>query len=253
MSEVIITPLGTVSPYCKDNMNCPGFLIEYDNERILLDCGNGITKLLKFPDDLNNLNVFISHYHRDHYGDIGALQYSSYVYHILGLLDNKIRICLPDNDIGFSKEWIMNNMEDYSEYKFINNWVKYNIGDMEVSFYDNKSHSIESYMIKLENDNFKVIYTSDIGINNFDGLVNFCKNADLIICESSLLRKYNSESKIHFRACDAGRLAKDANAKRLLLTHFWPEEDKKLYLEEAKEVFENTDIAIEGKKLILRR
>lgn len=35
--------------------------------------------------------------------------------------------------------------------------------------------------------------------------------------------------------------------KKSLLTHFWPEEDKKLYLEEAQQVFENTEIAEEGK------
>ena len=44
MSEIIITPLGTISPYTKGNMNCPGFLVEYNNKKILLDCGNGITR-----------------------------------------------------------------------------------------------------------------------------------------------------------------------------------------------------------------
>lgn len=39
----------------------------------------------------------------------------------------------------------------------------------------------------------------------------------------------------------------------LLLTYFWPEEDKELYLEEATQNFHNTEVAIEGKKLILRR
>ena len=30
MDEIVVTPLGTVSPYPKDNKNCPGFLIEYN-------------------------------------------------------------------------------------------------------------------------------------------------------------------------------------------------------------------------------
>ena len=30
MNELIVTPLGTVSPYSKGNKNCPGFLIEYN-------------------------------------------------------------------------------------------------------------------------------------------------------------------------------------------------------------------------------
>ena len=43
------------------------------------------------------------------------------------------------------------------------------------------------------------------------------------------------------------------NVKKLLLTHFYPTIDKELYVDEAKEVFENTEAATEEKKLILRR
>lgn len=32
MSKIIITPLGTISPYTKGNMNCPGFLVEYNKK-----------------------------------------------------------------------------------------------------------------------------------------------------------------------------------------------------------------------------
>ena len=44
---VTITPLGTVSTYCYENKNCPSFLVEYNNNKILLDCGNGISKNLE--------------------------------------------------------------------------------------------------------------------------------------------------------------------------------------------------------------
>lgn len=47
MNEIITTPLGTISPYTKGNRNCPGFLIEYNNQKILLDCGNSVYELSK--------------------------------------------------------------------------------------------------------------------------------------------------------------------------------------------------------------
>ena len=59
--------------------------------------------------------------------------------------------------------------------------------------------------------------------------------------------------KTHFTAYNAGMLANNSNSKQLLLTHFWPEEDKLEYLKEAKEVFEETEVAEEGKILTLRR
>ena len=46
MKEIAITPLGTISPYPKGNRNCPGFLVQYNNNKILLDCGDGVTRLL---------------------------------------------------------------------------------------------------------------------------------------------------------------------------------------------------------------
>lgn len=253
MSEIIITPLGTISPYAKVNMNCPGFLLEYNNEKVLLDCGNGITRLLKFPDILENLKIIITHYHKDHFGDIGAIQYASYVYHNLGMLNNKVKIYLPKNDYSFNNKSIISNNESYSKYFYIDNNYSFYVDDLKVTFEDNNSHTIESYMVKLQNKDFKIVYTSDIGTTNFDKLIDFCHNADLIICESSFLKKHNSSSKTHMTAYDASILASKSNSKKLLLTHFWPEEDKRLYLEEAKQNFENVEVAEEGKKLILRR
>ena len=250
--QVIITPLGTISPYTKGDMNCPGFLVEYNDKKVLLDCGNGITRLLNFPDALKNLSVIITHYHKDHFGDLSSIQYAAFTYHNLGLINEKIKIYLPKNDIAMNKESIVSNNNSYSEYYDIDKSTSISIDDLKITFEDNHSHSIESYMIKLQNADFKVIYTSDIGTTNISELEDFCKNADLIICESSLLKKHNSNSTVHLTAYDAATLAYKANAGRLLLTHFWPEEDKRQYLEEAKQIFENVEVAKEGKKIILK-
>ena len=68
--------LGTVSPYCKLDKNCPGFLIKNGEHKILLDCGNGITRLLNLQEDLKNLTIILSHLHKDHYGDILSIAYA---------------------------------------------------------------------------------------------------------------------------------------------------------------------------------
>ena len=251
MDDIIVTPLGTVSPYTKGDMNCPGFLINYHDKNILLDCGNGITRLLKFPDILNNLSVIVTHYHKDHFGDLSALQYASKVYHRLGMIDNKIDIYLPKEDYYHCKETIISDTDSFANYIDIYNGLSIMIDDMKITFYNNNSHTIPSYMVKLETNNKKIVYTSDIGTTNYSGLVNFCMNADLLICESSFLLKHNANSNTHMTAKLASILANDANVNKLVLTHFWPEEDKSLYLEEAKELFCNTTVAIEGEKIEL--
>ena len=253
MEKIKVIPLGTVSPYPKDNMNCPGFLVEYNNSKILIDCGNGITSLLRFPNDLNNLNVIITHYHKDHFSDIGSIQYASYVYHNLGLLKKKVNVFLPKKDFCYNKKSILENNESYCNYIDIENGLTLNINNLNVTLEDNFSHTIESFMVKLKSKNFKIVYTSDIGVSNFDKLIQFCKDSDLLICESSFLKRYDLESTTHMTAYDAGRLANLANVKKLLLTHFWPEENKQEYLKEAKLNFKKVDVATEGKVLRLKK
>ena len=55
--------LGSVSPYAKGKNNCPGYLIDEKETKILLDCGSGITRELNLPKDLENLTIIISHLH----------------------------------------------------------------------------------------------------------------------------------------------------------------------------------------------
>ena len=240
MSEIKIIPLGTVSPFCTDKNNCPGYLIRYKDYNILLDCGNGITKRLNLPADLENLHVFVSHFHIDHFGD-------------LGMLKDKIKIYLPKNDFGFNKKSITERKESYAEYFDIEDNKALSIDDLKITLKNNNSHSIESFMIKVESPDFKIVYTSDIGTSNLDELVEFSRGADLLICECSFILKHNSNCPTHFTAHQAGLLAKDSNCKELLLTHFWPLEDQDLYLNEALEVFENSRLPEEGKELILKK
>lgn len=252
MSKIIITPLGTVSPYCKGKMNCPGFLIVKDNIKILLDCGNGISRYMNFPNDLENLHVFITHYHKDHYGDLGVLQYASFVYHNLGIIKAPINVYLPENDYDLCKKEILLNKESYVNYHPITKDTIYNMGNFKISFHNNNSHTIETFAIKLETLLQKIVYTSDIGTTNIEGIVEFSDSADLLICESSFLKKHKSNSKTHLEAIDSAIIAKKANVRQLLLTHFWPEENKKYYLKEAKQVFKNVKAAKEGKRIVFK-
>ena len=131
---MIITPLGTVSPYCKGSKNCPGFLIYSNNQNLLLDCGSGITRLLNMPADLKNLVIIISHLHKDHYSDLSSIGYATYVYKNLGLLKDKVKVYIPKEEV-FSQdyEYLMNFREEnflefitYTHEDILNKY-KYNI------------------------------------------------------------------------------------------------------------------------------
>lgn len=269
-----VIPLGTVSPFCSNTCNCPGYLMEYDNNKILLDCGNGITRLLKIPEDLNKLTIIISHLHKDHYGDLLSLGYASFIVHNLGYIHDKVKVYIPygdkieiDGDYDEEVDWYAPKtiVKDIIDYEYLTKFtdecylefIPYrendilNIDNLKISFKRNP-HQITTYNTKLEVDNLKVVYSSDTGyINNT--LVESSKNADLLICESTFLKGQSRQGNNHLYAYEAGLIAKEANVDKLLLTHFYPAIDKELYVKEAKEEFVDVEAAIEGKKLILRR
>lgn len=256
-NNIQVKVLGTVSPYCKDNHNCPGFLVEHKKTKILLDCGNGITRLLKFPNDLNNLSIFISHFHKDHYGDLGSIQYASYVYHNLGLLDKKVNIYMPyNNDASlYDGEAVASNKESYTNIYYYDEKTNVVCDNFNLSFFlNNHSLAYPTFSTNLQVGDRKIVYTADTEFvyNGEKTLAAFAKDADLLICESSLAAIHNNKSNTHLQAHQAGELAKLANAKQLLLTHFWPETSKKIYLEEAKQVFSKTQVAEEGQVLTLK-
>lgn len=274
MDEMIITPLGTVSPYCKGSMNCPGFLVEYNQDKILLDCGNGITRYLDLIKDLNNLTIIISHLHKDHYGDLLSIAQSSYVLKRLGYLQNKIKVYIPKGDIvkveeyGTDKDgWgttktVRKNLIDFdyimglSKVGYLDiipydNNSKINFSDMELSFSKNP-HPLITYTTKLETEGLKVVYSSDTGYVK-NSLEKFAKDANLLICESTFLKGQIKSEDSHLFAYEAGMIARNANVQKLLLTHFWPEIDKQNYVNEAKEYFDNVEAAVEGKVLRLKR
>jgi len=272
MSEISITPLGTVAPYPKNNKNCPGFLVKYKDYNIMLDCGNGCTSLLNMNEDLNNLTIFISHLHPDHYGDLVSLLQTLSVYKKYGYVNKYPEIYLPPTIVYEYEDYIDKDGWSVSkpietnilDYRYINKYARdigiyindlkssdiINIDDLNISNII-VPHPVESHAIKIENDDFKIVYSSDTGTKN--ELRSFAKNADLFICESSFLRGQYRENDYHLYAYESAMIARDAKVKKLLLTHFWPEIEKDKYLEEAKQYFENVEVAQEGEKLILRR
>lgn len=238
--------LGTQSPYATKSHNCPGFLITEGNNKVMLDCGSGSHRLLNLPEDLKNLHVFISHFHREHYTDVYNLLYASYVFRRQRRLRYPISIHLPMTP-SVIRDDIYNEENEYADYySIINEYAGVSVGNLKVSFGLN-SHSGESYSFKVENGKSTVVYTSDISFASKEMIVNFAKDADLLICESSLLENHGfPEINPHLTAKQAAIIAREANVKQLMLTHFWPEEYPENYVAEAKTVFENVVAANEG-------
>lgn len=274
MKEISLTPLGTVSTYQTQTKNCPGFLVNYNEHKIILDAGNGITRNMNIPQDLINATIIISHLHPDHYGELLSIAQTSLVLHRLGYLNKKIKVYIPQDDKvkttenytdtdgwGASRQIEKNlidydyllSLQDNSFLEFVPYIEKDKLlfDDLEVTFSLNP-HPIITYSTCLNTDGIKIVYSSDTGYQK-NTVTNLSKNANLLICESTFLIGQQRLEDYHLFAHEAAQIAKDANVEKLLLTHFWPSIDKQLYVDEARKIFQETYAAEEGQKLVLRK
>lgn len=255
MSEIKVKVLGTVTPYCTEFHNCPGFLIYVNGKKIMLDCGNGITGQMSMPNDLKNLNVIISHLHFDHYGELSALIGAIHACKKAGIYYGNTNYFIPrifqdDIECQYIRHIIGNsansNITEYNENSL--NIIK----GINISFIKNY-HSITTYCTKIENDGVSLVYTSDTGNKNIEKLISFSYKSDLLICDSTFIKDKCKNSPTHLHAHEAAILAKEAKVNKLLLTHFLSGTDKQKYVDEAREIFENVEAAEEGMILTLSR
>ena len=255
MNELVIKPLGTVSPYCYDEMNCSGYLVTYNDQKYLLDAGNGISRYIDFPNDLENLKVLITHLHPDHFEELSVLCQSAYVFQRLGMLKSKLEIFIPFSKDEINKTLIaysfIHSLEDMYPVKVID-YDNLNIKDHDLEITSlGVSHQVTANAFRLETSAGVMVYSGDTDSQN--NLREFSENADLLICESTYLQGQIRMTDTHLYASEAGKIAYDSHVKKLLLTHFWPHLSKELYVSEAKKYFKNTEAAYENKKLILRK
>jgi len=83
-------------------------------------------------------------------------------------------------------------------------------------------------------------------------IVDYVRGSDLLIMEATFsdVIKEKAHDYGHMTARDAARIAKEAEVKQLILTHFSPRyEDVKILKKEAKQIFRNTEVAEDFMKL----
>lgn len=249
---MLLRVLGTRSPYATKGKAGVGFLAKINNKYVLLDCGTGTDANMSLPKELENLFVFITHLHANSYAGLSSIQHASYCFHNLGRLNNKVQIYIPifptrDN------EYIIRQKNSYCEYHDV--MPGYVLENDDFSIYAGKviHEKISAYMFRLTSGKTNIVYTGNMSYESHDNVVEFAKNADVLIAEASFLSKdaHKKEANDHLTAIQAATIAKDANVGLLLLSHIWPEYDEADILAEARNVFKETYIPHDGLTYVL--
>lgn len=246
-----MTVCGCWAPYPAVSGACSSYLVELEGEKILLDCGHGSFAKLQQHINFRQLSLaIVSHFHPDHYMDLSCLRHAIAGAIRDGSRGDKLNVVVPDKpEQEYNKALKMaDGLNIITVEKLANRKMEY--PGIEI-FLHKTNHPLPTYATTIIANDKKMVYSADTG--DFDELIEICKDADLLICEASLLEQdaHYGVDKGHLTAKGAARIAKAAGVKKLMLTHLWPEYDLSQLLTEAQAVFENSVMATEGMKLNL--
>jgi ribonuclease BN (tRNA processing enzyme) len=208
---------------------CSGYLVRAGGSTIWLDCGNGTFPNLQQHLPIDDLTaVVLTHEHPDHCVDI----YGLHVLMRYGLGRTGLPVFAPEGlearlgalvgDWGATFDW--NVVADND---------RVTIGDLALRF-SRTDHPPPTYAVEMTGDDKRLLYTADTGPDWTVGA--FDRNADLVLSEATY-QHATKAGPLHLSAHEAGTAAREAGARRLMLTHLWPRLDPVTSVEEGSDAF----------------
>lgn len=217
-----LTVLGASAVRPNPGGACAGYLVRAGGRLLLVDCGFGVLSALTERDVLKDLDgVLVSHAHPDHCADLlgihMALSYApSEKRHgpLAVWAGPDVIDVLPSLGDPYGQD-----MRDGPlTFETLPGAVEADLGGPCVRIARTR-HSVPGWALRISFGGASLVYTGDTGPS--DEVEGLARGAGLLLAESTMLaRAGRAGEEGHMTATEAGRLASEAGAARLVLTHY---------------------------------
>ncbi len=214
---------GTIIPNA--DRSCASILMEIPKERILIDIGAGtLRRMAEQKVDIQRITyIFLTHFHPDHVADL-----IPFLFALRNLPNNveatdMLRVWGPRGLLNYMRgmeqaygRWVQGPSEKIKFYELRRRLLDFPGFRL---IWNRVIHKNESVGFRFEIGGKVIAYSGDSGY--CQELIRLCRDADVAILECSHADEFAVEG--HLSPSLAAKIAENAGAKKLILTHFYPD------------------------------
>ncbi|WP_100373618.1 MBL fold metallo-hydrolase [Bacillus sp. FJAT-45037] len=228
-----VTVVGFWHAYPEKNEATSGYLVEHGETKVLLDCGSGVLSNLGNYCDVTELDgLVLSHYHHDHFADVGPLQYARIINESMGKNTKPLTIYGHQEDSESFSKLTYKGFVQSSAYKEDH---PLKIGPFTFTFQRTK-HPVPCFAMKVTCEKKTLVYTGDSSY--FEQLAEFTKGSDLLIAECSGYRGDQVARFGHMNSEDVAKLANSSAVDQVMISHLPHHGEHEQLKEEIKQSYE---------------
>lgn len=198
-----------------------GYVVEAGGSRVLLDCGPGVLSRLRELEPWPTLDaIVISHFHLDHFGDLVPWVWG--VIHGPGQGTQAPLLVPPGGAEQLRRAGGLLGFAEMFEQAFaLREYVSgepFEAGACTILPVPLRHYAIPCHGFRVQAEGRVLAYSADTG--PAPGLVELARDADLLLCEATLRSGADDGgARGHLSAEEAVDIAREAGARRLVLTH----------------------------------
>ena len=231
MSPLTLTVLGCDGSHPGPGGAGSGYLVRHwdSGTTLWLDAGPGtFAALQQFTDPRSLSGIVLSHQHDDHWTDLAA--FVTAARWTLGFDRDPVPVLAAPG----IRPRLAEDVDGLLDWREVGDGDEGRIGGLRLRF-SRTEHPPVTLGTRIESDREVLGYSADSGPGWAMGVLG--PDLDLALCEATYTQDHESADAIHMSGRQAGRTAREAGARRLVVTHRWAKVPAGAVLDEAAEAF----------------
>jgi ribonuclease BN (tRNA processing enzyme) len=232
---MLLSVLGGRGAWPGPEQACSGYVLEQAGFRLLIDPGYAtLPRLLEATAPSAVDAVLVSHGHPDHCADLNPLLRARWlsdvaapalpIYALPNSIDRVLSLDAPEMLRG---SYVVNEFDPAEAFM---------IGPFAVQT-RSVPHFVPGVAFRITVAGSTLAYTGDGGPTH--AMIELAREADVLLAEATYVRSVPAEDiGMLCSALDAGRQAREAGVRRLILTHLWPGVDPDDAVREAQQSYD---------------